>query len=64
MADERNNVRPQVFREGWDAYHEQGHRRSIGTNPYEQGSPEWAAWRQGYTDAEGEHIKELTARGY
>lgn len=60
----KSSVTPRVFREGWDAYHAQGDRRSIGTNPYEHGSPEWTAWREGYADAEGEHIKGLVGRGY
>ena len=60
---ESSAVSPAIFREGWDSYHAQGRRRAIGANPYEFGSPEWVAWREGYTDAEGERIKELSARG-
>lgn len=49
-----------LYRAGWDAYMA---RKTISSNPHEFGSAWWVAWREGFTDAEGERHKELTARG-
>lgn len=57
----KSAVPPSTYREGWDAY--MAGTRKIGVNPHEFGSPSWAAWREGFTDAEGERHKELVDRG-
>lgn len=60
MPDSAQSTAPLVYRAGWDAYID---CRGTGANPHEYGSPKWVAWREGYFDAEGEHIKELTDHG-
>lgn len=60
MTDSDRSTLSHVYRDGGDAYID---HRGTGANPHEYGSPQWVAWREGYFDAEGEYVKELTDRG-